>query len=157
MLASELCVLIIDVTMYEYDSSDNVSCCSEVTKGDRVGPATVVRGKGMFSCGFTKHEFLFLSLTQNNTFCCSAPYNKWPQTKVVSYSVLWKGQWSCDVDHSVLSLLRSVRYGVQAGSTVLSILSNCDLFRWNNKTFTEPAFAWIICNWFHWAHCVGEC
>lgn len=47
-------------------------------------------GTAMFSCGVTTHRFLFLFLTQNNTFCLCASYNYWPQSKAVSYSVLWK-------------------------------------------------------------------
>lgn len=40
---------------------------------------------------------------------------------LVTVVVLWKGQWSCDVDRSVLSSSHSVRYEVQAGNTALSI------------------------------------
>lgn len=153
-------VLTIDVTMHQCDSSDNVCCCSEVTKQGWIDPAaeTILElgGTDMFSCGVTTHRFLFLYLTQNNTFCASAPYNNWPQSKAVSYSVLWKGQWSCDADRSALSSLCSVRYEVQAGSTAVSILSNCDSFRLNTHASTQPAVVWIICNWVHWARCVGE-
>lgn len=74
-----------------------------------------------FFVGYNTHSSSSPWQKKKTTHSAAAPYNEWPQSKVVSCSVLWKGQWSCDVDHSVLSSLCSVRYEVQPGSAVLSI------------------------------------